>query len=1148
VSSVQDLVARLRALDVRLAVESDRLNVNAPKGVLTAELRAELAERKEAIKAYLRDTTAPEHVQNEYGSIKRVPRLEHMGVSHTQQRLWFLKRMDPDNRAYNVPAALWMKGRLDTTALERTLEALVARHESLRTRFVEVEGNPHCVVASQASLPVETRELSHMPEVDARAEAMRLAVAFVARPFDVSACPLMRACLVRVAPNLHLFCMVVDHIIADGLSLAILGAEFQALYAASVAGRQARLPELTAQYVDFVEWQRRWLAAGAREQQLAFWRSELQGLPPVLHLPTDRPRPRLQTHTGARAHNRIPDELAARVKAFARREGLTLFMVMLAAFEVLLQRYGGGDDIAIGTAIANRNHPDIEHMVGFFANNIVLRADLSGNPTVRELLARVKANALRAYAHQEMPFDLLVAELVTARDLEHSPLFQVMFVLNTMTSTRIDLPGLECEPIEFQTGTARFDLTVDVVDLTDEGLRVYFEYNTDLFQTETIERMLGHYGRLLEACVADPDARVADLPMLGDDERDAAIALVNATRVVYPDTTLCRLFEAQVARDPDTEAVTFENGSVSYSQLDARANQLGHALRALGVGRETLVGVWMDRSVDMVVALLGVLKAGGAYVPIDPTFPRHRIEFMVHDAALGVVITQQRFVDALPRDANGDTLRTVLIDSDWPQIERLSSEAPNVAIDPRQLAYVIYTSGSTGNPKGVQIEHRSVVNFLLSMHREPGITAVDRFVSVTTLSFDIAGLEIFGPLTAGGTVVLADRETALDGHRLGELLEQCDATILQATPATWRVLLEAGWSGRAGLKMLCGGEALPRDLADRLLGLGGELWNMYGPTETTIWSTIARVEPGADQIRIGRPIANTRIHIVDDNLRPVPVGVPGELCIAGDGLARGYLGRAELTAEKFVADPFDHSAGARMYRTGDLARWMPDGAVHCLGRVDAQVKIRGYRIEPGEIEAALAGHEHVAQAAVVARPDGTGELRLVAYLVAKAGAELLPAHLRRQLAEVLPEYMIPTAYVILPALPLTPNAKVDRRALPAPRADSFASIAEYTPPTNDNERTVAAIWQEVLQREHVGRNDNFFDLGGHSLLVVRVQNRLAHSIGKNVSLVDLFRYPTVAGLADFLSRGEPVAPTNLADIAERARRNRTAIGQARRAI
>jgi amino acid adenylation domain-containing protein len=1133
-TDIDNLLARLKALDIRLALQGDRVTVSAPVGALTAELRAELASKKEELKAHLR---APISSGDAFSQpIERIPRLPLMPVSHTQQRLWFLKTMEPDNTAYNIPTATWMRGKLDVPALERSLNDLIARHESLRTRFVEVEGIPRAAIEPEGRIDLVWMDLTHVPPERHEAEARRAVAEFAQRPFKLGVAPLLHVMVIRLAPEVHVCCFVVDHIIADGISLGILSLDFHVLYTAHVTGTPPRLPPLPVQYADYVEWDQACLAGGVLDQQLAFWKKELGGSLPVLQLPTDRPRPRLQTHNGATARETLDLKYVAQLKAAARSENVTLFMLMLGAWQVLLYRYTGEEDLPIGSAVANRNRPEVERVVGFFANNIVLRGNAGGNPTVRELLLRVRDTALNAYAHQDMPFDLLVNALATRRDLEHSPLFQVMFVLNSLPLVKLEVPGLEGEPLFFESNTSRFDLSLDVFD-TVEGLKLILEYNTDLFEKASMERLLAHYCRLLDGFIKDRSVRIGDVPMLTESEGAQILGAWNRTATAFSSqATVHQLFEARAASNPDALAVTCGDDSLSYRRLNEQANQLARHLQQLGVRADTLVGLSVHRSVEMIVGMLGILKAGGAYVPLDPGFPPDRIELMVRDSALDIVVTQESLAEALP----GAEVRKVRIDADWPEIERQPQTNLTPVAQASNLAYVIYTSGSTGIPKGVQLEHRSVVNFLETMHREPGIGADDRLLAVTTLSFDIAGLEIFGPLTAGGSVIIAERSTALDGIKLAELIDSADATILQATPATWRVLLESGWTGKPDLKMLCGGEALPRDLADRLLPLGSELWNMYGPTETTIWSLVERVVPGEMHPGIGRPIANTQVYILDAARRPVPVGVPGELYIGGDGLARGYLKRPELNAERFVADPFSTVPNARMYRTGDLARWRADGTVQCLGRADHQVKIRGYRIEPGEIEAMLAKHADVVQNVVVARADSTGEQRLVAYVIARAGVTLDPADLRKFLAHDLPEYMVPSTYVALEQFPLTPNGKIDRKALPEPGTSVLAVSTSYAAPTNEIETAVAGIWQEVLKVPRVGRNDNFFDLGGHSLLIVQVQSRVQKQLGRVLPIVEFFQYPTVVTLAARLS-SNPVGEDRVSLARDRGARRKAAL-------
>ncbi len=1127
-SDTAELIQRLAALDIQLKLDGERLSVNAPKGAVTPELREELGRRKEEVRAWLQAQPARGGGEGaRQSALVAVPRGEDMPVSHTQQRLWFIRRMDPNSHVYNIANVMRLDGPLDEAALGRAMADIVARHESLRTRFIEADGVPRCVIEAQAPLVIERIDLTHLPEARRDAAALDAAQAVAAKPFDLARAPLLHAALIRTAADSHVFVFVLDHIVSDGLSMGIFMHELQALYNRHAAGSADGLPPLPIQYIDYVEWERDNFERGALDEHIAFWKRQLAGLPSMLQLPTDRPRPPVQTTRGRRSVVQLPLDLSERLKAFGRSEGTTLFMVLMSAFQALLHRYSGESDFAVGSAIANRNRSEIEPVIGFFANNIVLRANLEGNPTVRELMSRVRETALKSYAHQEMPFDMLVDVIGARRELDHSPLFQVLFVLQHFSLTGLTLDKLQCQVMELPLNTARFDLAVDVFDVPNLGLRVYFEYNSDLFDEATIVRLQGHFEQLLRGFIDTPDARIADLPLLTPAEERQLLIDWNATAADYPrEQTVHGLFEAQVARTPQAVAVRFEEQSLSYAELNARANRLAHHLRALGAGAGSLVGVWMERGLDMVVAILGILKAGAAYVPLDPAFPKDRIDYMMEDAELAIVVTQSSLADGLPDGVHGVRL-------DASEAELVSQSPLNLpaSAGASDLAYVIYTSGSTGRPKGVMLEHRSVVNFLLSMQREPGITAQDRFVAVTTLSFDIAGLEIHGPLTVGGTVVLAARATALDGLRLAQLLERHEATLLQATPATWRLLLDSGWRGRPGMKMLCGGEGLPRELADKLIATGGELWNMYGPTETTIWSTVQRITDTARGISIGRPIANTQVYVLEPSGLPAPVGVGGELCIGGDGLARGYRNRDELTAEKFVTLDLPGVGPTRVYRTGDVVRFLADGRLEFVGRRDHQVKVRGFRIELGEIETVLSRHPGIKSNVVHVREDTPGDQRLVAYVVPTPGATPEAEAMRATLRAQLPEYMVPGQFVVLDAFPLTPNGKVDRKALPVPEASAPSEADEVAEALmSPVQRQVAALWRGILKLDRVGLHANFFDIGGHSLLLVRLQAALKREFGQEIPLVELFQRTTVAAQAERLG-----APAGTNSALERAR-------------
>jgi amino acid adenylation domain-containing protein len=808
--------------------------------------------------------------------------------------------------------------------------------------------------------------------------------------------------------------------------------------------------------------------------------------------------------------------LSEALGAFSRQEGVTLYMTLLTAFQTLLYRYTGQDDIVVGSPIAGRNRVEIEELIGFFVNTLVLRTDLSGNPTFRQLLGRVREVCLGAYAHQDhqdLPFEKLVEELQPERNLRYSPLFQVMFILQNAPRSALQLPGLTLSPLEVYSGTAKFDLTLSLVE-EPEGLRGTLEYDTALFDAATITRMAGHYRTILEGVVANPDLRITELPMLTAAERHQLLVEWNDTQADYPrDKCIHHLFEKQVERTPDATALVFEDRQMTYGELNRRANQLAHHLQTLGVGPDVLVGIFVERSLEMMVALLGVLKAGGAYVPLDPAFPNERLTLMLEDAQVAVLLTQEDLIAILP-----ETHGTVFcLDRDWERVAQQPESEPISEVSADHLTYVIYTSGSTGKPKGVQISHRALVNFLFSMMKEPGLTEQDVLLAVTTLSSDIAMLELFLPIITGARVVIVSSENALDGDRLLSRLTASGATVMQATPATWRLLLGTAWEGGDRLKILCGGEALPRDLATQLLERCASLWNMYGPTETTIWSTVNKVDDEKGPIFIGFPIANTQVYILDRYLHPVPVGVPGELHIGGDGLARGYLNRPELTAERFIANPFSDVSGSRLYKTGDLAKYLPDGSIEVLGRLDFQVKVRGFRIELGEIEAALEQNPKVRQAVTLVREDVPGDKQLVAYLIANDHQTPKIDILRNFLKEKLPDYMVPASFVMMEQMPLTPNGKVDRKALPLPTGLRPDLDLAYVAPRNDLEQTISAIWQEVLKIEKIGIKDNFFDLGGHYLLAAQLFTKMKIKIGVNLPLAILFQAPTIEQLAGILS-------------------------------
>ncbi|HEV2147673.1 MAG TPA: amino acid adenylation domain-containing protein, partial [Longimicrobiaceae bacterium] len=1043
------------------------------------------------------------------------PRDRPLPLSFAQQRLWFIDQLHPGSSAYNVAFPLRLHGRLDVAAMRRALTALADRHEVLRTVFGTVDGAPVQVVRPPAEVAFPVMDLRGPAEEAREREARRLVAEESARGFDLASGPLMRAGAVRVAEEEWVLLFTLHHIVSDGWSMEVLVREVSALYAAFAAGEEPSLPELPVQYADYAVWQRAWLSGDVLQEHLAFWRESLAGAPPLLELPTDRPRPAVAGYAAGASGFELGAEATAALRALARREGATLFMTLLAAWQLLLSRYAGQEDVVVGTPVAGRDRLETEGLIGFFVNTLVLRTDLSGAGSFRELLHRVRETTLGAYQHQELPFEKLVEELGTGRSLAHTPLFQVMFTHRADTGEELRLGGARVEGIGGAGGTVKFDLLLTQVEAEDT-IQGHLAYRADLWEAGSMERLLEHYVRILEEVGAHPERKPAELSLLGAAERTRVLEAWNDTAADRPRACVHEQVAAQAARSPDAPAVVSDAETLTYAELEGRANRLAHHLRALGAGPEARVGLLLERGAATVVAVLAILKAGAAYVALDPAHPDERLRFVLADAGAQAVITCSRLAGRL----GGFGGAVVCLDADAEAVSRRPGTPPESGVGPRSLAYVIYTSGSTGTPKGVLLEHGGLSNYLRWF--DETVLGPEGFVLplVSRLTFDAHVRQLFPPLLRGEAVRVLPEAAATDPGALLRAISTGERVSFGGVPSLWSAMLELVSSGHAakpaGLKaVLLGGETLPPELAERTFAHFPDvaLWNHYGPTEATVNTAVARVRPGA-AVGIGRPIANVRVYLLDGEGGPVPAGVPGELYVGGDGVARGYLGQPGRTAERFLPDPFAPVPGARMYRSGDRARWRLDGELEYLGRVDEQVKVRGFRVEPGEIEAALERHPGVRQAAVAAREDTPGQKRLVAYVVAEPGAAAPPEELRAHLAARLPEYMVPAAFVPMEVLPLTRNGKLDRRALPAPE---WSPGEAYVAPRTPAEEMLCGIWAEVLQRERVGVRDDFFALGGHSLLAVRLLARVEQLTGKRVTVAELFAGPDVERMAAALS-------------------------------
>jgi amino acid adenylation domain-containing protein len=1049
-------------------------------------------------------------------------------VSFAQERLWFLHQVEPENPAYNLSLAIRLTGVPNIAVLQQSLNDILQRHEALRTTFAAVQGYPVQIIAPSLILTLPVVELREFPECERHAAFQQLRTEVAQWPFDLEKGPLVHVKLLRLAAEEHVLFLTMHHMVCDAWSMREFFRELVTLYAAFSTGQSSPLPPLPLQYADFVHWQRQWIQGERLEAQLAYWKQQLNGAPPVLELPTARARPVVQTAQGARQLFVLPRSLSEALKEISQQEGTTLCTTLLAAFKTLLYRYTDQEDIVVGMLTMNRTRAEFDGLIGCCANTVLIRTDLSGDPSFQELLRRVRDVMLGAQRYQELPFELLLQALQPRPDLSHAPLFQVGFMFQDAPIEPVCLRGLTMSLLEFDDATTTGDVSLSIVD-TGHELCGALTYDANLFDAPTITCMLGHFQTLLTSIIAHPEQRLAALPVLAEAEQQQVLVAWNDTRGEYP-TQMCipALFEAQVKQTPEAIAVVCEEERRTYQELNLQTNQVAHYLQQLGVGPEVLVGVCMERSFDLIVAVLGIFKAGGCYVPLDPTYPRERLAFMMADTQVTVVLTQEQLRRGLP----AHPARVVCLDADWEDIAHASQENLESQVTADHLAYVMYTSGSTGRPKGVAVEQKQLLNRFAWMWRVYPFAADEVCSFKTSVNFVDALWELFGGLLQGIQTVIIPERVLKDPQELVQTLAEQRVTRIMLVPSLLQLLLDTfpDLQNRLPcLKIWCtGGEALSGALCRRFMDSmpHSRLVNIYGLTEAfdvTAYDT-KQHDTGHANVPIGRPIANMHVYLLDSHMHPVPIGVPGEIYIGGVGLARGYLNQPALTAEKFLPHPFSDEPGARLYKTGDLARYLSDGTIECLGRTDHQVKIRGFRIELGEIEAVLSQHPAVRQNVVIAREDVSGDVRLVAYVVPAATPVPTRSALYNFLKQGLPDYMVPTAYILLKAFPLTPSGKVNRRMLPAPEGLHQALDASYLEPRDDLERTIATVWREVLRVDRVGIHDNFFDLGGHSFLILQVKNKLRDLLGRDIAILQMYQHPTIRSLVHYVRRTQDEPP------------------------
>jgi amino acid adenylation domain-containing protein len=1099
-----EFLSCLNALNIKLWVDSDRLRCDAPKDALTPSLLSELQQRKLEIIQFLHQAKFSDNSSLE--TIRPIPRSQDIPLSFAQQRLWFVEQMQEVGATYNEFFALKIQGYLNVSIMEEVVTEIIRRHEVLRTNFVIKDTFPVQVIAPHTEISIPVVDLQLLSKDEQLIQVQKLIRQEQTQTFNLCDDFLVRITLLKLAEDSYVLLLNMHHIVSDGWSVGIFVREFTALYQAFAQGKSSPLPELSVQYADFACWQRELLNGDTFKTQLEYWQKQLAGAPPLLELPTDRVRSPKQTFSGSSVRMHLDSHLTHQLKLLSQQSGATLYMTLLGAFLILLSRYSNQEDIVVGSPIANRNRSEIESLIGFFINNLALRVNLEGNPTFTELLQRVRKVTLDAYAHQDLPFEQLVEKLQPERSLSYSPLFQIVFALQNTPLEELELPGLTLTPMEVERIVSKNDLILLVEEHNSELIALW-DYNTDLFDAQTITRMAEHFQTLLTAIVANPQQTVGELPLLTATERHQLLVEWNNTQFDYPqDKCIHELFTAQVEKTPDAIAVVFQDQHLTYQQLNHHANQLANYLQSLGIGAEVPVGICVERSLEMAIGLLGILKAGAAYIPLSPNYPFERLSFILEDVQPPVILTQEHLLDKLPSSWS----QVICLDSEWEDIAGFGEENPANKATPENLAYVIYTSGSTGKPKGVLVPHQGLCNLVQAQIQRFDVNPDSRVLQFAAFSFDASVSEVFMALCSGASLYLDTSEKLLPSSSLIELIQDKQITHITLPPSALAVLPTADLPIKS---LIVAGEACGSDLVAQWSS-NRRFFNAYGPSECTVCATIAECTDSSKKPPIGRPISNTQVYILDKHLQPVPIGVTGEIYIGGVGVARGYLNRPDLTAQKFIANPFISDELARLYKTGDFGRYLADGNIQFLGRIDHQVKIRGFRIEPDEIQAVLLQHPDIEDVVVVAREDNSLQQRLVAYVVEQQ--QNSPQAYKNYLRELLPDYMIPSEFVLLESLPLSPNGKVDRHALPAPEQTRLKSESNFVLPRDTLELQLAEIWEEVLEVRPMGIKDNFFDNGGHSLLAIRLMSKIEKAFGKNLPLTTLFSCPTVEQLASIL--------------------------------